>query len=251
MLHINTTANVENMNAMPLQIKNLQITKKGTTLINNFTLTINSNEVTVILGPNGAGKSLLLRSAHGLETPTKGNLQWNSYSPQPQDSWRAYIFQKPVLLRRSVRANLDYVLSLHNIKKDKHNSLINSALEDTGLSQLADRQARVLSGGEQQRLNIARAWVLKPKVILLDEPTAELDPSGTAAIEHLIETIADQGTKIIMSTHDLGQAHRLANDIVFLHQGKLVEYTPSNEFFEKPQTQIAQDFMAGKLLNVE
>ena len=146
-------------------------------------------------------------------------------------------------------ANLEYVLSLHNIAKADYDSLIENALEHTGLSQLADRNARVLSGGEQQRLNIARAWVLQPKVILLDEPTAELDPNGTAAIERLIKTIAQQGTKIIMSTHDLGQAHRLAKDIVFLHQGKLIEYTPVDSFFEQPQTKIAQDFIAGKLLN--
>ena len=237
------------VNILPLHVKNLQITKKGNVLLNDVTLSIESNEVTVILGPNGAGKSLLLRSAHGLETPSKGSLQWNTHNPQPQHSWRAYIFQKPVLLRRSVRANLEYVLSLHNINKANYASLINSALDHTGLSQLADRSARVLSGGEQQRLNIARAWVLQPKVILLDEPTAELDPNGTAAIERLIKTIAQQGTKIIMSTHDLGQAHRLANDIVFLHQGRLVEHTPANSFFEQPQSKMAQDFIAGKLLN--
>ena len=251
MLHTNIIANMNAITVLPLQIKNLQITKKGNPLLNDLTLSIDSDDVTVILGPNGAGKSLLLRSAHGLETLNKGSLQWNTHTPQPQHSWRAYIFQKPVLLRRSVRANLEYVLSLHNISKSDYVSLINTALEHTGLNQLADRNARVLSGGEQQRLNIARAWILQPKVILLDEPTAELDPNGTAAIEHLIKTIAQQGTKIIMSTHDLGQAHRLANDIVFLHQGRLIEHTPANTFFEKPETKIAQDFIAGRLLNGE
>lgn len=249
MLHTNIITNVNSVNVLPLQIKNLHITKNGNTLINDITLSIESNEATVILGPNGAGKSLFLRTAHGLETPNQGSLDWNSHIPKPQHSWRAYIFQKPVLLRRSVYANLEYVLSLHNIAKSEHDTLIESALEHTGLRQLADRSARVLSGGEQQRLNIARAWVLQPKVILLDEPTAELDPNGTAAIEQLIKKIAQQGTKIIMSTHDLGQAHRLANDIVFLHQGRLVEHTPANSFFEQPQTKIAQNFIAGKLLN--
>lgn len=251
MLHTNIITNMNNISVLPLQIKNLHITKNGNTLINNISFSIESNQATVILGPNGAGKSLLLRTAHGLETPNQGTLNWNSHTPKPDHSWRAYIFQKPVLLRRSVRANLEYVLSLHNITKADHSSLIEAALEHTGLSQLADRNARVLSGGEQQRLNIARAWVLQPKVILLDEPTAELDPNGTAAIERLIKTIAQQGTKIIMSTHDLGQAHRLAKDIVFLHQGKLIEHTPADSFFEEPQTKIAQDFIAGKLLNGE
>ncbi len=251
MFHTNIIANMSEITALPLQVNNLQITKKGAALLNELSLTIDSNEVTVILGPNGAGKSLLLRTAHGLEIPSQGSLQWNKHIPKTQQSWRAYIFQKPVLLRRSVRANLEYVLSLHKINKANYDSLINAALEHTGLSQLANRQARVLSGGEQQRLNIARAWVLQPKVILLDEPTAELDPNGTGAIERLIKTIAQQGTKIIMSTHDLGQAHRLASDIVFLHQGRLVEHTPAASFFEQPQTKMAQDFIAGKLLNGE
>lgn len=251
MLHTNIIANMNDITALPLRIKNLQITKKGNALLSSLNLTIDSNQVTVILGPNGAGKSLLLRTAHGLEEPSQGSLKWHTHTPKTQHSWRAYIFQKPVLLRRSVRANLEYVLSLHNIKKGDYISLIDTALELTGLSQLADRNARVLSGGEQQRLNIARAWVLKPKVMLLDEPTAELDPNGTGAIERLIKTIAQQGTKIIMSTHDLGQAHRLANDIVFLHQGRLVEHTPATSFFEQPQTKMAQDFIAGKLLNGE
>lgn len=249
MLHTNIIANMNTINPLPLQVNNLQITKNSNTLLNDVTLTIESNEITVILGPNGAGKSLLLRTAHGLESPTQGALNWNSTAPKPQNSWRAYIFQKPVLLRRSVRANLEYVLSLHNINKALYNSLIDAALEHTGLSQLADRNARVLSGGEQQRLNIARAWVLQPKVMLLDEPTAELDPNGTASIERLIKKIAQEGTKIVMSTHDLGQAKRLANDILFLHQGKLIEHTLAKVFFEQPQSQTAQNFITGKLLN--
>lgn len=251
MLHTNIPISMNDISALPLQVKNLHVSKQGHTLLNDVTLSISSNDVTVILGPNGAGKSLLLRAAHGLEILNKGSLQWNSHIPQPQQPWRAYIFQKPVLLRRSVRANLEYVLSLHGENKSNYSSLINDALEHTGLSQLAERNARVLSGGEQQRLNIARAWVLQPKVMLLDEPTAELDPNGTAAIERLIETIAQQGTKIIMSTHDLGQAHRLANDIIFLHQGRLVEHTLANDFFTQAKTKTAQDFIAGKLLNGE
>ena len=251
MLHTNITISIDDINASPLQIKNLHVSKQGTTLLDDVTLTIESDDVTIILGPNGAGKSLLLRTAHGLETPTKGSLKWHTHIPLPEDSWRAYIFQKPVLLRRSVRANLEYVLSLHGKNKANYSSLINDALEHTGLSQLAERNARVLSGGEQQRLNIARAWVLQPKVMLLDEPTAELDPSGTAAVESLIETIAQQGTKIIMTTHDLGQAHRLANDILFLHQGKLVEHTLTADFFTNAKTKTAQNFIAGKLLNGE
>lgn len=237
--------------ALPLHIDHLHVTRKGNTLLSDIDYSIETNAVTVILGPNGAGKSLLLQVAHGLVTPNEGSLKWNTLTPQPQQSWRAFIFQKPVLLRRSVRANIGYVLSLHNVGKAKREALIQKALKLTGLSHLAERNARVLSGGEQQRLNIARAWVLQPRVILFDEPTAELDPSGTAAIEQLIETISQQGTKILMTTHDLGQARRLASDILFLHQGKLVEYSLAEDFFEQPKTKMAQNFIAGKLLNGE
>ncbi len=240
---------MHSVSALPLHIDHLHVTRKGNTLLSDIDYTIDTSGVTVILGPNGAGKSLLLQVAHGLVTPNEGSLKWNTLEPQPQESWRAFVFQKPVLLRRSVRANIDYVLSLHKIEKAKHETLIQESLNHTGLSHLANRNARVLSGGEQQRLSIARAWVLQPNVILFDEPTAELDPVGTASVEHLIETIAHEGTKILMTTHDLGQAQRLASDILFLHQGRLLEYSLVEEFFEKPQTKTAQNFISGKLLN--
>lgn len=249
MLHISITTDMQSVTALPLHIDHVHVTKKGNTLLSDIDYSIDTSGVTVILGPNGAGKSLLLQVAHGLESPNEGSLKWNTTTPQPQQSWRAFIFQKPVLLRRSVRANIGYVLSLHNVEKAKREALIQEALKLTGLSHLAERNARVLSGGEQQRLNIARAWVLQPRVILFDEPTAELDPSGTAAIEKLIETISQQGTKILMTTHDLGQARRLASDILFLHQGRLIEYSVAENFFQQPQTKMAQNFIAGKLLN--
>ncbi len=237
--------------ALPLHIDRLHVTRKGNSLLCGINYSISTSGVTTILGPNGAGKSLLLQVAHGLVAPDKGTLRWNTQTPRPQQSWRAFVFQKPVLLRRNVRANLEYVLSLHKITKDKHETLIQEALEHTGLSHLVERNARVLSGGEQQRLNIARALVLRPKVVLLDEPTAELDPTGTAIIERLIKKIAHQEAKVIMTTHDLGQARRLADDVLFLHQGKLLEYSPAIEFFERPKTKAAQNFVAGKLLNGE
>lgn len=240
---------INSASALPLQISRLCVTRKGNTLLNDINLSIDTSGVTVILGPNGAGKSLLLQVAHGLENLNQGSLHWNTIVPQSQQSWRAFVFQKPVLLRRSVRANINYVLSLHKVEKSKHDALIQEALKLTGLPHLAERNARVLSGGEQQRLSIARAWVLQPKVILFDEPTAELDPSGAATIEQLIETIAQEGTKILMTTHDLGQARRLASDIVFLHQGRLIEYCLAEDFFTQPQTKTAENFIAGKLLN--
>ena len=234
---------------LPLHIDHLHVTRQGNSLLSDINYCIDSSGVTVILGPNGAGKSLLLQVAHGLVLPNEGGLTWNKLIPVPQQSWRAYVLQKPVLLRRSVRANLEYVLALHNIDASIRAGLIQKALQLTRLSQLAGRNARVLSGGEQQRLSIARALVLQPRAILFDEPTAELDPEGTAAVERLIGDIAQQGTKIVMTTHDLGQARRLAFDILFLHAGQLVEYSSVEDFFSRPQTKTAQNFIAGKLLN--
>lgn len=234
---------------LPLRIRQLSVSRQGKPLLDNVDATIESAEITIILGPNGAGKSLLLRIAHGLELPDDGSVKWNQHIPQTQEPWRTFVFQKPVFLQRSVRANLEYVLSLHKIAKAQYNPLIYEALQHTGLAHLAAQSARTLSGGEQQRLNIARAWILKPKVMLLDEPTAELDPSGLAAIEMLIKTIAQQDTKVIMTTHSLDQAKRLAHDILFLHQGVLIEHTPATMYFSRPKTSLAEDFIAGRLLN--
>lgn len=234
---------------LPLKIQQLSVSRQGKQLLDNVNATIDSAGITIILGPNGAGKSLLLHIAHGLEEPDRGSLLWNQHTPKPQEPWRAFVFQKPVFLQRSVQSNLEYVLSLHKVPKTRQSLLIQQALQHTGLMQLSGQSARTLSGGEQQRLNVARAWVLEPKVMLLDEPTAELDPSGVATIEMLIRKIAQQNTKIIMTTHSLDQARRLAHDILFLHRGKLIEHTPAKVYFSQPKTSLAADFLAGKLLD--
>jgi tungstate transport system ATP-binding protein len=204
-----------------------------------------------VLGPNGAGKSLLLRLAHGLLRPTAGEVLWRNRKvagagrgPRRQ----AMVFQKPVLLRRSVAANLDHALALHRIGGVERRRRRLEALEATGLSALAEQAARSLSGGEQQRLALARAWALKPQVLFLDEPTSALDPAATRTVEEIVEALHRAGTKIVMTTHDLGQARRLADEVVFLHRGRLVERAPADRFFQGPQTREAQAFLAGDLL---
>ena len=200
---------------------------------------------TIIVGPNGAGKSLLLRLCHGLIEPTEGQIQW----AQPNTAKRqAMVFQRPVMLRRTAAENIHYALSLHKIDKAQSIDIVEDVLSKTGLRRLADTPARVLSFGEQQRLAIARAWALRPEVLFLDEPTANLDPSATHQIEELVNTLHAQGTKIIMTTHDLGQAKRLGDDILFLHRGRLLEQSSCVAFFEKPQNDIAQAFIKGDLL---
>jgi tungstate transport system ATP-binding protein len=158
------------------------------------------------------------------------------------------VFQRPVLLRRSAAANIRYVLSTQGIPRRQRRVMVTEALEQAGLLPLAAQPARVLSGGEQQRLALARVWALKPQVLFLDEPTASLDPAATRTVEALLARIHHAGTKLIMTTHDLGQARRLADEVLFLHHGRLVENAPASEFFAKPQSKEAAAFLEGKLL---
>jgi tungstate transport system ATP-binding protein len=202
----------------------------------------------MLLGPNGAGKSLLLRLCHGLIKPTRGEITWGRQSPVLAHRWVAMVFQKPVLLRRSAAANVAYALAVRGVPRRARKAFVDQTLTSAGLDHLAQRPARVLSGGEQQRLAIARAWILRPQVLLLDEPTASLDPTATHAIETMIQTIRKSGTRIIMSTHELAQARRLGDEVLFIHKGRLLAHTPAREFFNRPRSEQASAFLAGQLL---
>ncbi|HYQ90611.1 MAG TPA: ATP-binding cassette domain-containing protein [Candidatus Competibacteraceae bacterium] len=209
---------------------------------------LDARTLLVVLGPNGAGKSLLLRLCDGLLTPTSGTLDWNGRSPAQARPYRAMVFQRPVLLRRSAAANIAYALGARGVARHERKERVTEALARTGLTHLADRPARVLSGGEQQRLAIARAWALQPQVLFLDEPTANLDPAATRAIEQLIRQIRGSGTTIMMTTHNLGQARRLAHEVLFLHHGRLLEQTAATEFFAQPRCPEAAAFLRGDLV---
>lgn len=222
----------------------------GARLLEGVDLILEGNGTTVILGPNGAGKSLLLRLLHGLLTPTEGTVRWNGRPPDREVRRRqAMVFQKPVLLRRSVSANVRYALRVQGrLSRDERQRRTREALEQAGLAHLARRQARVLSGGEQQRLALARAWAVRPEVLFLDEATTSLDPHGAQAVEALVEEIRAQGTKVIAATHDLGQARRLADEVIFLHRGRPIERSPAPAFFESPTSEQARAFLAGDLV---
>ena len=201
-------------------------------LLNDISLTLQRQGTTVIMGPNGAGKSLLLRLAHGLIAPTTGQVTWQGTPIAPEITrQQALVFQKPVLLRRSAAANVDFVLKSRGIRNA---AARDSALAQVGLIDKAQSPARRLSGGEQQRLALARALVTKPDVLLLDEPTTNLDPSATMKIEEIVQDAATQGTKVLFVTHDIGQARRLADDVVFLQRGQLTEQAAAHEFFAAP-----------------
>lgn len=214
-------------------------------LLDDVSVSLESDTLTVIMGQNGAGKSVLIRLLHGLLQPTSGSISWSGHLINEQVRARqAMVFQRPVLLRRSVAANLDFVLDL---KGTPPGQTRDSLLELVGLQDRASLPARLLSGGEQQRLALARAIATNPDVIFLDEPTASLDPASVLLIEDIVKQAQAGGTKIIFITHDLGQARRLADDIVFLHQGRLEEHTPAARFFDSPKSSVAQDYLAGKI----
>lgn len=233
---------------LPLRLTDVAYRARGQTLIDSISADLRAGGRCVILGPNGAGKSLLLRLCHGLLRPTAGRIEWAAGNGERVRRRQAMVFQDPVLLRRSAAGNIRYPLHLHGVPRGERQAAVEQALARAGLSDVADRPARVLSGGEQQRLAIARAWVTRPQVLFLDEPTSNLDPAATRAIEELILAVDMAGTKIIMTTHDLGQARRLADEILFLHRGRLLERTPAREFFAAPHTAKATTFLKGDLL---
>lgn len=233
---------------LPLDLDEVCYTAGERTLLSNVSLRLDAGTRTVILGPNGAGKSLLLRLCHGLLAPSSGTIRWGGTAEGGEIRRQAMVFQRPVLLRRSVLSNIRYVLALHGVSWRRRGAQAMEALERFGLAHLAQRPARVLSGGEQQRLALARAWATRPDVLFLDEPTSSLDPAATLSVEMAVQEFHRTGTKIVMTTHDLGQARRLADDVVFLSHGRLVERAPAAEFFKGPRSSLARAFLAGELI---
>ena len=231
---------------LPLRLEGAGFAIGGKALLSDLTLRIAPGRRLIVMGANGAGKSLFLRLCHGLIEPTTGRRIWADGSSRPDA--QAMVFQRPVLLRRSVAANLDYPLKLRGLSRADRRATVAATLDRFGLAPLADRPARLLSGGEQQRLALARAWSMRPEVLFLDEPSSALDPSATRIIEEMIETFATDGITIVMTTHNLGQARRLAQDVAFLHRGRLIEHGPAAPFFAGPETPEARAFLAGDLI---
>ncbi len=232
---------------LPLTLEDVVFEAGSRRILHGITLTIDAGPRTMIVGPNGAGKSVLLRLCHGLLTPTAGRVHWNSPEVPHGPRRQAMVFQRPVMLRRSALANVVYALKCSGVLASWRRERALVALERVGLGALADRPARVLSGGEQQRLALARAWAIDPEVLFLDEPTASLDPGATQEIERAIAAMHASGTKIVMVTHNLGQARRLGDEILFMHQGRIVERAPAERFFREPRSREAAQFLEGEL----
>lgn len=229
---------------LPLHIRALTLRLGGATVIDSVDLTLGTTGCTVIMGPNGAGKSLLLKLMHGLLEPTSGRIAWGDHPPAQVTARQALVFQKPVLLRRSVAANLDFVLSA----RAKDTARRDALLDDVGLAHKAAQPARLLSGGEAQRLALARALATDPEVLFLDEPTASLDPASVQVIERIVAQVRARGVRVVFVTHDIGQARRMADDVVFLHRGRVTEHSPAATFFAEPASTAAQDYLNGRIV---
>ena len=226
----------------------------GREVLNIPQLEIPGGQIVALVGPSGSGKSTLLRLLNFLEGPTRGELVFQGQRfgnsdemPLAQRRRVTTVFQRPTLLDRSVWDNVAYGLRLRG-QRDGHNT-IHAALEAVGLERLASQRARTLSGGEAQRVALARAMVLRPDVLLLDEPTANLDPYNVGLIESIVRRLsAEHGTTLVLVTHNVFQAHRLASRVIFLMEGKIIEDAPTQQFFEAPGDERTRAFIRGDMV---
>ena len=228
---------------LPIAFKDVSLVAGGAGIVDRLNFEIAPGAPTILIGPNGAGKTTLIRLAMGLAAPSSGRIDWAG-SATPRGEKLAMVFQRPVMLRRSAGANVAYALR----GKDRRSERVSDLLRRVGLAGFERRPARRLSGGEQQRLALARALARDPEILFLDEPTASLDPASTKAVEDIVGAVAKSGIKIVMATHDLGQARRLGGEIVFLVRGRIVERAPAERFFRSPDKPESAAFLHGDLV---
>jgi tungstate transport system ATP-binding protein len=232
---------------LPLVLDGVSLQAGATLILDRLNLTITPGAPTLIVGPNGSGKTTLLRLCMGLAAPSTGRVTWGGRT-HSRPLRRAILFQRPVMLRRTVAANVAYALAQAGIPRSQRAQRVAALLERVGLADLAPRSARRLSGGEQQRLALARALARDPELLLLDEPTANLDPAATRGVEEIVLMAAQSGIKIVMASHDLGQVRRLAGDVIFLVRGALCEQGQANDFLDHPASPEAAAFLRGELV---
>jgi tungstate transport system ATP-binding protein len=216
------------------------------TALSGVSLTLRRGQRLALVGSNGSGKTTLLRLLHGLLAPTEGRRQVHATAASGRAPRMAMLFQRPFLMHLSARRNLLLALWLAGVPAAERAALADRALQRVGLLPQARRPARALSGGQQQRLALARAWALQPDILLLDEPTANLDPGAKHEVESLIEALGRDGTTIVMSTHNLGQARRLATHVACLDGGRLAVLTDVATFFGHPPPPAAAAFLRGE-----
>ena len=240
------------MNPILYQLTNVVQRYNGRCVLRIPHMTVHRGEILALVGPSGAGKSTLLRLLNFLEPPAAGTIEFegsavNGRAPLSLRRRVTTVFQSPNLLNRSVAANLQYGLSLRGQKLSKNE--LAAWLARLGLDGLANQAARTLSAGEAQRVALARALVTRPHVLLLDEPTANLDPQNVALIESLIrQENAERETTIVLVTHNVFQARRLAQRTALLLNGRLVELSDSDTFFNNPRAPETAAFLRGDLI---
>lgn len=231
----------------PLIVKGAETRRHGKTLVGPVDLTLDGSGATVVIGPNGAGKTTLLNLLHGTARLHKGSIEWR-VDTQTARRAQSFVFQRPIMLRRSVAANLAYPLSVRRTPRGEIEKKVAHWAEQVGLAGMLDRQAPALSGGEQQKLALARALITEPELLFLDEPCASLDGPATRDIENILKTVSSEGTCLILATHDMGQARRLADQVIFLRGGKIAETAPAPRFFDHPITSEASAFLNGDIV---
>lgn len=232
---------------LPVKIKSAIVRKRGKSIIGPIDLELHGHGITMIMGPNGAGKTTLLRMMHGLERLADGEINWSCDTEVVRES-QAFVFQSPIVLRRKVVDNIVYPLNLKGIAKTEAAETATAWLEKVGLQDRADLTAGFLSGGEKQKLALARALATNPQVLFLDEPTSNLDGTSTREIETIILHAKSAGIRVIMTTHDLGQASRLADEVLFLYRGRLHDRGSAAEFLSNPQSIEAKAFIRGDIV---
>jgi tungstate transport system ATP-binding protein len=235
------------MSDLPIAFERATVRAGDVTILDDISLSISSGAPTLLIGPNGSGKSTLIKLGMGLIDASEGRVSWGGRT-SADGTRRAMVFQRPVMLRRTAAENIAYALASRGTPKGERPARIDALLDQVGLRHLKDRPARRLSGGEQQRMALARALACDPEILFLDEPTASLDPSSTKAVEDIIRATAARGVKVVMASHDLGQAKRLAGDIVFLVRGRVAEQASADQFLTSPATQEAKAFLRGDLI---
>ena len=234
-------------NLFPLRLSDAQVRRRGKTILGPVNLELDGQGLTIIVGPNGAGKTSLLRVMHGVERLSGGTVQWGMNDDCARER-QAYVFQSPIMLRRSVADNLHYPLRLSGMARGEAAGMARDWAARAGLTDMLDRSATVLSGGEKQKVALARALIQDPELVFLDEPSASLDGRATREIEEILLECSAAGTQLILSTHDLGQARRLADRVVFLLNGNVHETGPAETFFAEPQTPEARAFLNGDIV---
>ncbi len=232
---------------LPLRLSGAMVRRKGRTIVGPVDHQVSATGFTIVMGPNGAGKTTLLRMMHGMERLSAGSVTWQVPERDARER-QAYVFQTPVMMRRSVLDNVAYPLIVHGVRPKPARARAGAWLEQVGLSGLADRQATVLSGGERQKLALARALIRAPQILFLDEPCASLDGRAMRDIEAILRAAHAAGTRIVMATHDMGQARRLATEVLFVHHGALHEVASASTFFDHASTPDARAFLKGDIL---